>query len=367
LDDTIEISHSQPQFIFSTELAGTALYHLLTEQGVIEELAAHHYGIALAIYDFSEAQVQAIHRLREHNIYTVAWLMLPPDEGYWFHLQNYPQAVAAYRRFRAWAWQHHLHFDAVGLDIEPPPGEMHAMQHWSLRNIARRMWLARENVLYPAAQAAYSDLLAEMHHDGYEVHVYQIPLIADDRQAGTSIIQRALDVIDLPADLEVLMCYSSLPLDRLGNDLGGALIGSYGTTADSIAVGHTGASSGPDAAQHAAERTPFLSWEALERDVLLAAQDTDIIYISSLEGCVERGMLARIATIDWQREPRPSRHKLLLVRGLRSVLLVVLLFARFYKVLFAWMGWVVAIVLLVQRWQHRRRAIHHHDMPRRNQ
>src|ERR1044071_4580408 len=64
-----------------------------------------------------------------------------------------------------------------------------------------------------------------------------MPVIADDRRAGTTLIQRALDIVDLSADLDVLMCSSVVPIELLGDDLGGALVASYGAHADAIGVG----------------------------------------------------------------------------------------------------------------------------------
>jgi hypothetical protein len=344
----------QPHLIFSTELDGMALYNLLLRDGLIEELAAQQCGIAVAICDFNQARIEAIHQLNAHGIYTVAWLLLPANEGYWFNLQNYPQAIEHYRNFRAWAWEHHLQFQAIGIDIEPPQSEVVHMQRWRLRDLARRLWLAHENVLYRAARSAYTELIAEIQRDGYEAHVYQFPLIADDRRAGTSLIQRALDIVDLPADLEVLMCYSSMPIESLGNDLGGALIASYGPAADSIGVGSTGVHISPgDTVEHD-NTVPSLPWEALERDMLLACRYTDTIYVSSLEGCVERGLLPRIATIDWSSEPHDTGRWRVLIETMRTLLLLALLLARFYRVLFAWLGWFVALVLLVQHWRQGR-------------
>ena len=170
----------------------------------------------------------------------------------------------------AWARAHALRFEAVGLNIEPPledvapdlrPGTLRMP-----RALLRRLWLARENILYPSAQTAYVELIVAMHLDGYEVHTYQMPVIADDRRAGTSLIQRALDIVDLPSDVDVLMCSSSAPIDLLGNDLGGALIASYGASADAIGIGSIG-DGDPAAEEHAP-----LPWPALRRDALLAAQ-----------------------------------------------------------------------------------------------
>jgi len=336
----------RPQIIFFSELDGTALGQLLDEPGPLAELASGDYSVAIAIRETSPEATTVVRRLNQHHIPVVAWLHLPPDEGFWFNLQNYPQAVERYRAFRAWARAEELRFQAVGLDIEPPVSELNRIQRWGLRDLTRRLWLARENVLYPAARAAYADLIAEIHHDGYEVHTYQLPILADDRRAGTTLVQRSLDVIDLPSDVEVLMCYSSVPLDRLGNDLGGALITSYGPAADSIGVGSVG--SGADA-DSGAEGLPPLSWDALERDLLLAAHHTDTIYLFSLEGCVERGLLPRIGAIDWDAEARPVAWKRALVSVARGVLFAGLVLARFSRVLLAWLGWGLAAVLLFRQ------------------
>lgn len=348
---------ARPHLIFFTELEEPALQRMLLQDGLLTVLADQHYGVALAMLDLSDTRAEVIHQLNARGIHTVAWLLLPPSEGFWFNLQNYPQAVERYRAFRAWAQTHQLHFDAVGLDIEPPVSEVAHIQQWGLRDIVRRFWLAHENVLYPAARAAYTDLIAEIHHDGYEVHIYQLPLLADDRRAGTTLVQRALDIIDLPADVEVLMCPSSLPIESLSNDLQGALIASYGPAADSIGIGSTGSSTTLDST---GEGWPPLTWGALERDLLLAARYTDTIYVFSLEGCIERGLLARIAHMDWDREPRASPQRRILVGAIRLMLLVVLLFARFNRALLAWLGWVLAAILFLrrmrQRWRERARG-----------
>ncbi|NJN19072.1 MAG: hypothetical protein HC822_23870, partial [Oscillochloris sp.] len=203
-----------------------------------------------------------------------------------------------------------------------------------------------ENVLYPAARAAFQDLIAEIHHDGYEVHTYQLPILADDRRAGTTLAQRALDIVDLPADVEVLMCYSSVPLDSVQNDLGGALIASYGSSADAIGVG---AVTSTGQVESSSDDLPPLSWEAIERDLLLAARHTDMIYLASLEGCAERGLLPRIAAIDWDADVQAVGWKRALVAVLRSALLVALLLARFSRALFAWLGWGLAFLLLLRQ------------------
>jgi hypothetical protein len=343
----------RPQLIFFSELDSPALEQLLEQPGLLADLSSSDCGIAVAVRELSPSDSEVFRLLNQHHIPVIAWLQLPPDEGYWFNLQNYPQAIERYRAFRSWARTDGLRFHAVGLDIEPPIRELSLLQRWGLRDLARRLWLARENVLYPAARAAYADLIAEIHHDGYEVHTYQLPVIADDRRAGTTLVQRSLDVIDLPADVEVLMCYSSIPLDRIGNDFGGALISSYGPAADGIGVGSIG---GSTVTNSSAEGLPPLSWEALERDLLLAAHYTDTIYVLSLEGCVERGLIPRIAALNWDDEARVVAWKRVLVAMSRSLLFAGLLLARFSRGLIAWLGWGLAIFLLFRQLRAWRRA-----------
>lgn len=345
----------RPQIIFFCELEGPPLLELLAQPGVLSFLANGEYGIAVALHNLSLETAQAVALLNQYHIPVIAWLLLPAEEGFWFNLQNYPQAIERYRAVRQWALTHSLHFQAIGIDIEPPLGEVIASRRRGIRDIARRIWLAHENVLYESARAAYLDLIAEIHHDGYEVHTYQLPIIVDDRRAATTTIQRALDIIDLPADVEVLLCFSSIPLEQLGNDLGGALIDSYGPSADAIAVGCI---VGSAVRSSSAEDLPPLTWDALERDLLLAAQYTDTIYLFSLEGCVERGLLSRLAQIDWVAPSRPELAKRLIVQMLRLLLFILMLAMRFSRPLLAWSGWIVAAILLF-RLRQQKRYDHH--------
>ncbi len=345
----------RPHLIFSTELDGSALRHLLLTEGLIDELECHDYGIALGMIDLSDDRTTVVQQLNARGIATIAWLLLPPDEGSCFNVQNYPQAIERYHEFRAWAQHHRLHFDAVGLDIEPPSNEIVHLHHWGMRDIVRRFWLARENVLYPAARAAYTDLVAEIHHDGYEVHSYQLPLLADDRRAGTTLLQRALDVVELPADVEVLICYNSFAAGGMRGNLERALIASYGPSADSLAVGSTGRADGlaPDVRGRS---LPPLSWESLEQSLLLAASYTDTIYIHSLEGAVERDMFAQITALDWNQQPTLGSERRALIATMRSLVLALLLITRFRGTLFAWSGWLLALFLLGRGARARRRA-----------
>jgi hypothetical protein len=353
---------ARPRLILSTDLAGEDLLAILRAPGLLECLAADSYGVALPLAQLDDAAVAAARLLNQHGIAVIACLRLAPEEGFTFNLQNYPLALGCYQDFHTWARHHGLRFEAIGLSIEPPLQEVAEERQRRASALARRFWLARENILYPSAQSAYSELVVVMHLDGYEVHTFQMPVIADDRRAGTTLIQRALDIIDLPADLDVLMCSSIVPIEPLGDDLGGALIASYGAHADAIGIGSIDdqdppkldalGSEGRDWPSQNGEKRSTLPWPALRRDLLLAAHYTDTIYIHSLEDCVARELLPQIAALNWEApaHAKPSRRALIVL--LRALLFGTLVAGRFGRTTLAWGGWVLAIAL----WLRGRRA-----------
>ncbi|NJN65724.1 MAG: hypothetical protein HC884_02930 [Chloroflexaceae bacterium] len=353
LADDTDPSSGRPQIIFFTDQDEQALRHLLMQEGVLDDLAEQRGGLALAILELNEGRADIVRLLNARGISTVAWLLLPPEEGYWFNLQNYPQAVERYRAFHAWSRSNQLHFDAVGLDIEPPEEHLPPSRIRKIRKMTRRFWGTQEYMIYLAACSTYNALIAEMHRDGYEVHTYQLPLLVDDRRAGTTLLQRALNIVDLPSDLEVLLCSSSsLPGHfRHDQDIGGSLIASYGPSADGIGIGSTRIH--PERCLK--KRWPPLSWDELKREVLLAARYTDMIYLFSFEGCVEQGWLSRLKTLDWNSEWVPPVLPSVQFETMRTVLFVALLLTRFYRTLLAWLGWGVAAVLLLQRVRSTRR------------
>lgn len=346
------IAVSTPRLIFTTELSDAALLRLLRRPSVLDMLARGGYGVAIGLARFTDAQADAIRALQARGIMTVAWLVLPPEQGFSLNSQNYPQALARYREFRAWALAQQLDFDAIGLESTPPV-DVVQFESLSARRVAHRFWLAGENMLFPAARAAYVELVSLIHHDGYEVHAYQLPFVADDRRAGTTLVQRALEIVDMPADIDVLLCHSSVPLDRVGGDFGGALIASYGPVADAIGIS-VGASD---------ENGSVLAWPAVQRDLLLAARYTDTIYIDTLEEGVERDLLHQIAALDWQTPARAHWRRVLLVRLLRGMLFLVLISARFGPTALAWSGWLLAALLWLQGRRGRKLFVGLRDAP----
>lgn len=332
----------RPYLIFTCELEGPELLALFDAPHVLDTLERLGCGVALGLPTLSPERAEAARLLKRRGVSVVAWLTAPAEEGFAFNAQNYPLADDRYELFRAWVSQNQLDFDAIGLEVSPP-SELMRMSQLRPGSLTQRLLQARDTTLYLAARAAYTELISTMHHDGYEVHTYQLPIVADDRRAGTTLVQRALDVVDLPADLDVLLCSSGVPIERLGGDLGGALVASYGPGADAIAVGDAGSD----------DDLPPLPWASLRRDLLLAAQYTDTIYVDSLEDCARRGFLPSIAALDWGARPRVSPAKRAVVAALRGTLWATLIVARFGPRALGWLGWLLAAGL----WLRGRRGI----------
>ena len=136
-------------------------------------------------------------------------------------------------------------------------------------------------------------MVAQIHADGYMVESYHFPLIEDDRDAGSTVVQRAAGLVDVAVDREVLMLYSSFFRPH-----GHSILWSYAQKAQAIGIGNTGG--GIQAG--ALENGPYLTWDEFATDLRLARRSGKPIYVFSLEGCVQQGFLPRLVTFDWQKE-----------------------------------------------------------------
>jgi hypothetical protein len=329
--------------------------HLLDQPGLVGTLAQRGYGVSLALFEWNTLQATVVRRLTDHGIPVIARLLLPREAGYWFNVENYPQAVAHYAEFREWAIAEKLTFVAVGLDLEPPLRFRSGLRAGRFLSIYSRLQAARTNALFPAALEAYQVLAAEIRSDGYAVHTYQNPFIVDDRRAATTLVQRMLDIVDLPVDIEVLMCYSSLiPRRPFRSDFGGALVAEYGLFADSLGIGSTGGGIITDPDDD--EPIPQLSWEAFTRDLRIAARYTDTIHVFSLEGCVASGYLQRLIDFDWSVPVTIAWRYRFAMRILRVGIGIVLWWSRLGLAIMGWLGWVVVAIIMLRRALRRWRA-----------
>jgi hypothetical protein len=292
---------------FACELQLDALRTLFADPTVVDDLVALKAGVVLGLLDLSPERAAVVRQLNEAGIPLTAWLLLPKDQGYWFNAANAPQAAACYRDFQVWTAEHGLQWDGVGMDIEPDFYEFQQLLspgRWRLLPRMLRRAFNQEGVR--RAQVAYGALVAQMRADGYRVETYQFPAIIDERRAGSTLLQRVFGVVDIQADREVVMLYSSF-----FGAMGPGVLWSYARDAQAIGVGSTGGG-----AEFEGDIPP-LDWEEFARDLRLAKRWRDEIFVFSLEGCVRQGFLGKLGDLDWDGEVTPPLKSTGQVNGFR--------------------------------------------------
>jgi hypothetical protein len=317
-------SYTAPRLTFFCELGAEPLQALFADPAVTEHLVALRASVSLGLLDLGPERAAVVRRLHEAGVPVIAWQLLPAEQGYWFNLDNAPQAEARYSAFREWTAVHGLRWDGVGLDIEPDIHELQRLLAERWRQVLSLLRRLRRGERLRQARAAYGALIARIRADGYRVDTYQLPFIVDERQTGSTLLQRMLGVVDLPADREVLMLYSSFVRPH-----GVGVLTAYGPHARSIGIGSTGGG----VELPGLIEVPPLSWDELSRDLRLARQSSAELHIFSLEGCVKQGFLPRLRTFDWAAPTEglartPARRMELLRRAARGVMRVSALMTR---------------------------------------
>src|ERR1051326_121248 len=289
-------SLQRPRLTFACEVDPIRMSALIANTSVIADLQALDARVALMLSDLSDERAFSIQALNRAAIPVIAVPLVSLEEGYYFTADNAPRAAERYEEWKAWTVRHKLSWAGVGLDIEPDAQlYLQLMDNpWRLvpTLISRLFDRARPN----RAKAAYSSLVERIRSDGFSVENYQFPLIADERWARSTMLQRMFGLVDVRTDREVWMLYTSvLPF------VGPGLLWIYAADRKSVGVGSTGG--GPDIPGH--PRVPALDWNAFSRDLRLAHTWCNDLLIHSLEGCVEQGYLSRLRGFDWERAETP--------------------------------------------------------------
>ena len=278
-----------PEIVFASDRSTPELASLLSQSGVLGDLQKLKAGVALALPDLSPARARLVAQLNQAGIPVTAWLTLPDSEGYYLNAGNEPATALRFAEFEGWSDQYHLHWNAIGLDIEPNLQEFAAQRDHKWRLMATLLRRYFDTGRVRRAHESYAALISEIQSHGYPVETYQFPFIADERKVHSTLLERVAGIVDVKPNREVLMVYSSFH-----PNLDSALIWVYGPEAQAIAVGIT---SGPDLGP----RFHPLSWEELSRDLLVAHHFSNKIGIYSLESCIGPGFLSRLAIMNWDQ------------------------------------------------------------------
>ncbi|MGB6430593.1 MAG: hypothetical protein WBF06_08400 [Candidatus Acidiferrales bacterium] len=273
-----------PQLNFACQMETPALQSLFSDPDAIRDLRQLNAGVTLSLIDLSPGRAQVVRQLNAAGIPVTAWLALPGAQGYYLNASNAADAGERFTEFQKWTGDWGLRWSGVGLDIEPNLQEF--------TSVHRAVWAALKRLVDPhtvtRARIAYTAFIARIEASGYQVETYQFPFIADEREVRSTLLERLFGIVDVRGDREVLMLYSSY---NLAAD--SALIWQYGPSAQGIVVGITAGE------PQAGARMGPLSWEELSHDVIVASHFSAVVGIYNLEGCVHRGLLARLEGLDW--------------------------------------------------------------------
>ena len=336
-----------PQLTFACELESTKLQSIFN-RNTLATLDTLKASVSLAILDFSPERAEAVRKLNLAGIPVIAWMLLPKEQGYWFNLDNADQATERTMQFLAWSKEEGLKWSGIGLDIEPDLRlflELQGKSGSRSKTIFKLIGRAFSWRKFNRARKIYRALIRQIHAEGYTVESYQLPIILDDRQARSTLIQRTTGIVDLGVDREMIMLYTSFFRPN-----GPGMLWSYAPDAQAIGVGIT--SRGME--QEFMESTP-LNWEEFSRDLRLAWCFTPNIFIYSLEGCLAQDFLDKLKTFEWDQpifEPREMATK---VDQLRNSVRPALWVSAHLWWLLLGAGILLAIFLPIRRRMKRKR------------
>jgi hypothetical protein len=288
------VTPSRPKLTFFVEVETEPLEELFGHPEVVPFLAAEGCAISMGLLDLSSRRAAVVRRLESSGIPVTGWLLLDVEDGYWLNADNADRARQRWAETDAWARREGLSLPRIGLDVEFPRTESEGAIRDRRRAFLSMLRRRRPREQVQEAERAYGELVGEIRQSGRSVEVYQFPYLLDERVARSTLLRRALGIVDVAVEAEVYMLYSSY-LGRAGSRV-------YYADAPCIALGVTG---GGVNARNPDARRRFLSWERLEEELRDASAHARDVYVFSLEGCVEQSMLTRIAEIDWSR-PVPA-------------------------------------------------------------
>jgi hypothetical protein len=318
----------RPHLSFFCELPEKEFYELFADSSLISELVEMKVSLRIGLHDFAATRTLTIQKLNKAGIPVFAWLLLPEEDGYWFNMQNGEKARKRYEDFKKWTAENQLQWEGIGIDLEPDMNDakMAMTNPWKFGWKAyKRLW---DNKSLKAATDIYQKLISDMKDDGYVVESYIIPYLYEERAKKTTSFQKLLGIVDIVTDREIPMLYSS----GVGNP---GIIALYHTGSVPVALGSTGGGVKIEGFELSA-----LTWDKLERDLLIASKLTDEIHIFCLETSVQKGFLKNIKSLDFNQKAPDISTEITKQRKTNS-------FVRFVLIILDHPFWFSAGILVI--------------------
>jgi hypothetical protein len=280
----------KPHLSFFCELPEKEFTMLFADSSLINELSEMRISIRIGLHDFGKERTTTIKKLNQAGIPVYAWLLLPEEDGYWFNMYNGIKAQNRYNDFKKWTAENQIKWEGIGLDLEPDMNDAKLLMTHPWKFGWKAFIRLFDNKPLKNATEIYQKLILSMKADGYLVESYIIPFLFEEREKKTKSLQKLLGIVDIETEKEIPMLYTS----GLGNP---AIIPLYYTNNMPIALGSTGGGVKIEGFELAA-----LTWDKLERDLIIASKLTDEIVIFCLETSVQKGFLENIKKIDFNQK-----------------------------------------------------------------
>ena len=284
-------AYSQPKISFFVELKGVDQQKLFSDLSLISDLKKMKSSVRLGLLDFSPDCTQTVQQLNNAGIPVYAWLLLPEEDGYWFHMKNGEKALKRYADFKQWTAENNLKWKGIGIDLELDFQDARMMVKHPVKLIWRVYKRLYEKEPLEEGRKTYEQLVNQIRRDGYYLESYVIPTIYDERIAGTTSFQKAIGLIDIKTPNEIPMLYTSM----FNNP---SIIPSYYQKGQPIALGTAGGGVTIEGMKPKA-----LTWDNLQRDILISTRYSSEVIIFCLEAVVENGWLANLKNFDYSVKP----------------------------------------------------------------
>jgi hypothetical protein len=327
-------SRADPVLSFFNEMKGPEVRRFFEDARLIPTLQALRAEIRMGMIDLTPERAQVLRRLNEAGIPVVAWLLLPEEQGYWFHSGNGKQAIERYKDVEAWAEAEGIHFEGIGIDLELDinDAKLARSNPWALvRRLPARLY-DKERIT--EGRRVYGELLRLIHQDGLPVESYFAPFIKDEARIGSTAIQQLTGVLDVPVEREIPMLYTSF----MGNPYGMLKVYALDQHAPYVALGSTGGGVGDSST------FDTLTWEQLAHDIRMVAPVVKEIHIFSLEGCVQQRYLDKLVHFDYDQPVAAAPKEVDAVKSLQRNVLRVSRILSHPTLLFG------SLILLVTLW-----------------
>jgi hypothetical protein len=280
---------AKPVFSFFNEMKGPALKQMFEDTSLIPTLQALQAEIRMGMIDLTPERAEVLRKLNKAGIPVVLWLLLPEEQGYWFHSGNGEQAIGRYKEIKAWAEAAGIKFKGIGIDLELDMNDVKLAKSdpWALvRKLPGRLY---DKKRITEGHRIYGELLQLIEKDGHPVESYFASFVKDETAIGSTAIQQLTGFLDVKVEKEIPMLYTSF----MGNPYGLLKVYALDLNLPYVALGSTGG--GVDTT------LPTLNWEQLAHDILVVAPSVQEIHIFSLEGCVQKGFLPKLLQFDYNQ------------------------------------------------------------------